>query len=80
MNQSIVKDQNIPIVIDIKMTLLKKHLKQLIKDFAKYCPEYKNVKWIADISDYIVKGVIIGSPLSGECGAYPDHIPENMNI
>jgi len=52
----------------------------LVKEFIKNCPEYKNVKWIADISDYTVNGVIIGSPLSGECGAYPDHIPENMNI
>lgn len=42
--------------------------------------EAKKLKWSADLSENTVNSVVIGDPVSGYCGAYPNTVPENMNI
>lgn len=53
---------------------------EFTEELKRYLPEYVNVKWKADITWNYVNGVIIDDPVSGYCGAYPNVIPDNMNI
>lgn len=51
-----------------------------IEEFTNWYTEAKRLKWSADLSENTVNSVVIGDPVSGYCGAYPNAVPENMNI